>query len=347
MRPAIPSVVAIALTSACGPQPPRAADVVAPPAVAATEPARPPLVVAAPDPDPPRPAARVAVASSDDGRVTTRGCGATRVPPQRRGGGLVVSTPAPNVPEVQGARLRTDTRGTLTAGSQRTWAGRDVPAFVPLTIGTRELFLLDDVEDGLLALYRDPYGASSCTLGANDNCAVEVRLYACDGALRFHVAPSDRWSRPDRLELQDVRWDGGVVYYNEACQSYSREAAGACSRLVALDPIAQKVLWRSAPLRSNGRFLVRDRYLVTGYGFTAEPDALFVLRRSDGATVSRAALPSQHQELTIEGDVIVATVYPSDRRAFRMVGFDGDQPKLTPLPAATRGSVPAERPPKR
>jgi hypothetical protein len=305
------------------------------------EPARAPLLVAAPEPAPAL--AAVATEPPDDGLVLTRGCGASRVPRERRAGDLVVRTPAPAVAEVAGARLRTDTRGTLSHGARRTWAGRDVPAFVPLTVGTRELFLLDEVEGGLLALYRDPYGASSCTLGGEANCAFEVHLYDCAGARRFAVVPSDHFPRPDRLEIQDVRYDGGVLYYNEACQSYSREAGGRCSQLVAFDPAAGRVLWRSAPLRSNGPFLVRGRYLVTGYGFTAEPDALFVLRRSDGATVSRAPLPTQQHALAVEGDVLVATLYLDDRRAFRMVGFDGAAPRLVPVPSRPGAPRPRDR----
>jgi hypothetical protein len=301
-------------------------------AASATEAPHAPLLVAGPAPDEPRPAA-IAAPPPDDGLVLTRGCGASRVPRERRGGDLVVATPAPAVPEMDGGRLRTDTRGSLSKGSLRRWAGRAVPAFVPLTLGTRELFVLDDVDGGLLALWRDPYGASSCDLASGRNCDFEVRLFDCAGALRGRVAPSDHWSRPDRLELQDVRYEGGVVYWNEACQSYSREAGGQCSRLVAYDLAAARVRWKSAPLRSNGWFLVHGRYVVTAYGFTAEPDAIFVLRREDGATVSRTPVTTMAQKLEIAGEVLVATTYPGTRRAFRMVGFDGPSPRLVPARA--------------
>ena len=33
--------------------------------------------------------------------------------------------------------------------------------------------------------------------------------------------------------LKNVRYDGGVLYFNEACQSYSKEAQGKCSSIVA------------------------------------------------------------------------------------------------------------------
>lgn len=336
-------LLALTLGSSCAARSQRSTPV-PPRDLAGPKPERAALQVAGPAPDH---SARATVALPDDGEVLTRGCGSTRVPRERHAGGLSVVTPAPFAERMTGARLRTDTRGALTRGARRTWAGRDVPAFVPLQLETRELFLLDEVEGGLLALYRDPYDAGSCQLGRSDNCAFDVRLYACDGALRWQVAPSAQWSRPDHLELQDVRYDGGVLYYNEACQSYSRESGGACSKLVAMDPALDQILWRSAPLRSNGPLLVRGRYLVTGYGFTAEPDYLFVLRRSDGATAFRAPVPTQHQDLAVEGDVLVATLYADDKRLFRMEGFDGDAPRLVPLPASVRASELPPAPRKR
>jgi hypothetical protein len=37
-------------------------------------------------------------------------------------------------------------------------------------------------------------------------------------------------------------------------------------------------------------FLVRGDYIITGYGFTAEPDYLYVLDRRTGKTLSRIRL---------------------------------------------------------
>ena len=52
-----------------------------------------------------------------------------------------------------------------------------------------------------------------------------------------------------------------------------------------------RVLWRTENLVSNSRFVVHGDYVVTGYGLASEPDRLFVVRRHDGAVVSRTRLP--------------------------------------------------------
>ncbi len=187
--------------------------------------------------------------------------------------------------------MRAHVEGALSRGSPRVWVGRDVPPFVLVQGGTRELFLLDQAPDGFVGLYRDPYGASSCRLDGDANCSFGAALFECSGKTRWLFALDPFLSRKDHLEIQDMRYADGVLYFNEACQSYSREAQGKCSSLVAVEPLTKTLLWRTRPLVSNATFLVAGRYLITGYGFTAEPDALFLVRRSDGKIMSSTPIP--------------------------------------------------------
>jgi len=125
----------------------------------------------------------------------------------------------------------------------------------------------------------------------------------------------------------------GVLYFNEGCQTYSREAQGQCSSLVAVDPSARQVLWRTRPLISNATFLVADRYLITGYGFTAEPDALCIVRRSDGKVMSRTPISSAHSTLELSRDgVLTVSAYGNPLVRFLAKGFDGEKPQLVALP---------------
>ena len=142
---------------------------------------------------------------------------------------------------------------------------------------------------------------------------------------------------PDRLEVQDVRYvedsGGGTLYFNEACESYSSEAGGKCSALVALDPVARKVRWRTGPLVSNNAFVVTGNYIVAAYGFTAEPASIRVVRRKDGKVMDRHPLEHTNFEMTTRGETLSVEMYSTAGRAnFRMSGFDGDAPKLIALP---------------
>jgi hypothetical protein len=225
-------------------------------------------------------------------------------------------------------RLRSHTDGALGAKSTRVWVGPPVPAFVPLASGTKELFVLDPAPGGYFALYRDPYDASSCTLGGSKNCESEVAAFDCSGKTSFRIAITPFLSSKNHLEIQDVRFSRDVVYFNEACQSYSSQAKGKCSSLVAFDPYARKVLWRTSPLVSNNRFKVYDKYIVTGYGFTAEPDFLFVVRRSDGKVMQKVGIPSAHEYLIEGPGSVLAQLEQGRGLLFSLEGFDGPGPKL-------------------
>ena len=63
--------------------------------------------------------------------------------------------------------------------------------------------------------------------------------------------------------------------------------------LTAIDVGTDAVLWRSAPLVANADTfeIIGDR-IVTGYGFTAEPDWLYVLDRGTGAVTGGIPLAS-------------------------------------------------------
>ncbi len=233
-----------------------------------------------------------------------------------------------------GGRLRSQINGVLSGADGRTWAGAPVPDYIPPKIGTLELFLLDQADGGRLAFYRDPYNLSSCTLSGATNCAYVARFYDKRGAMKWELALNEVMSRGDHLEVQDIRLADGVVYFNEACQSYSSGANGTCSSLVAVDPITHRVLWRTAPLTSNGRFRLRGCYIVAGYGFTSEPDAVFLVERSTGSVLQKLPVSSSPEELTLVGpDRLDVRLYSGLRHKFRLDGMEGTGGRMVALDA--------------
>jgi hypothetical protein len=220
-------------------------------------------------------------------------------------------------------RLRTHTLGTLSGHASRTWNGPEAPVAIPRQVGGLELFVLDEADGGYLAFYREPYNLGSCQLGGTTNCAYVARFYSRSGQLGWTVKLAKVMSRPDHLEIQDIRLAGGVLYFNEACQSYANEAGGRCSSLVAIDPVARRVLWRTAPLVSNGRFLVRGCYLVAGYGFTSEPDALHLVDRATGAVRQTIRVSSSPERYALsKPDRLNVSLYSGVARRYALDGFD-------------------------
>ena len=320
-----------ALAEAAAPKPPTASGVEppTPPPQEGSGPPPPTPPANAPAPSPERPPA--AVAGEGDAWQPPQPAG--RAPAVRTAGDLRVDSPPAKSRAPFHGRMRTHVDGALSAGSARVWIGPEVPTYVHLKVGATELFLLDEAGDeGHIAFYRAPYGSGSCTLGGHENCAYGAALFDRQGKVAWSVDLGKLLSRPDQLEIQDVRYAGGVLYFNEACQSYSREAGGRCSSLVAYDPRKREVVWRTPPLVSNNELLVVGDYLLAGYGFTGEPDHIEIVRRADGKIMQRRPMPAAHESFTVlPGGVVVVRYYYEKTMRLRMVGFDGPAPRLEPI----------------
>lgn len=200
---------------------------------------------------------------------------------------------------------------------------------MPLESGHAVLDLLDLEGGTYVALYRERFDHCGAGTNKGKNCAAEVRLYDTAGKELAVVPLGPHLSRPDNLEVQDIHFDQGTLYFNEACQTFSSEAGGRCSSLVALDPFAKRVKWRTPPLVSNNWFVLAGDYIVAAYGFTHEPAAIRIVRKKDGAIMQRKDLESTNFEMTVKGNVLGVDLWHRIGRVhFEMIGFDGDAPKL-------------------
>lgn len=178
------------------------------------------------------------------------------------------------------------------------------PAYVAAELDGLQLFIADSTPDGWMAFYRGPLGGAPNSA----NVAYRAVMYRRDGTRAWDTNLNRFLSRTDHLEVQDVRYADGRLYLNEACQSYSREAGGACSSLLAVNPAAGTVEWRTPPLTSNNIILLHGPYIVAGYGFTAEPDSLFLVDRATGRILDRQPLDSAHSYLEmVNGELAVVT----------------------------------------
>lgn len=111
-------------------------------------------------------------------------------------------------------------------------------------------------------------------------------------------------------EILWAREANGVLYVANAHLTYARSSYGQNAYITAIDLKTKKRLWRSKALVANARtFAATPDYLVTGYGFTAEPDWLYLLDRRTGRVVERLALPSAPERITRKGNLFTVRTY--------------------------------------
>jgi hypothetical protein len=252
---------------------------------------------------------------------------------------LVVMTPTPTQSAGPSLRLR-----TMVRPADHLWVGPAIPSFVTPAIGHQDLDLLDQRSTGgWVATYRQTFDDCGWTPDNAKNCTTLVKLFDATGKELWSVQLDSLLSRKTQLEVQDVRYaeDTGTLYFNEACQSYSKEAGGRCSSLVAYDPLQKKVLWRTPSLTSNNEFVLVGKYIITGYGFTAEKSSVRIVRRSDGAILDTKPLAGPNFEMTRAG-IHLKVDLPTDfgDANFDLTDLDGAAPKLVARPNTRSTYVP-------
>ncbi len=118
---------------------------------------------------------------------------------------------------------------------------------------------------------------------------------------------------PNRGELEPVTWArevDGVVYVSTSHSTYATATAGRNAYVTAIDPRTGKLLWRSRALVANARtFVVTGNRIVTGYGFTAEPDFLYLLDRRTGRVLDRLPVPSAPEIVKLRDGLLHVRAY--------------------------------------
>jgi hypothetical protein len=121
--------------------------------------------------------------------------------------------------------------------------------------------------------------------------------------------------RPGEREFvyEEVVWAreaDGVLYVENAHSTYASSSYEQNAYITAIALKTKRALWRSPALVANAKdFVVTGRYLVTGYGFTAEPDYLYLLDRRNGRVVERLLLPNAPDRISRHGNELHVRTY--------------------------------------
>jgi hypothetical protein len=121
---------------------------------------------------------------------------------------------------------------------------------------------------------------------------------------------------PGGFTHQELTWaveEGGTLYVSHGHRTYAKDSKGLNAYITAIDIKTKTVRWRSPSLVSNAEnFLVIGDDLIAGYGFTAEPDYLYRLRRSDGRVLGRVKLKSGPEHIVEKDGLLYIRCYNTD-----------------------------------
>lgn len=187
----------------------------------------------------------------------------------------------------------------------------DFPPVIPLEFrGQRVLKVIRSKP--LLAIYGQDFADGRYLLAIDpDSGKIEVAFdfsafqwpHEFDRAERMFIKMATTWAH-----LED-----GILYVEHTHKTYARSSKGYNAYISALDTRTGMLLWRSKALVSNAHnFLVKDGAIITGYGFTAEPDFLYVLNQADGKILQKLRLKSAPEFFVEKDNKLFVRTYHTD-----------------------------------
>lgn len=159
-----------------------------------------------------------------------------------------------------------------------------LPSGIPREFQGANLIQAISGPGNILLLYGSEYGGARYVLGVDPRS--RVIQYAFDFVNYFRAPGTEGTDFTEQTVTWALERDG-ILYVSNGHRTYASESKGKNAYLTAIDLKAGKALWRSRPLVSNTRnFAIVGDVIVTGYGFTREPDFLFLVDRKTGGVIA-------------------------------------------------------------
>ena len=152
--------------------------------------------------------------------------------------------------------------------------------------------------------------------------SIRIRDGGPEGEILYDLDLSQVCNGPDQAAskysatTQYIRFAkllNGILYVSILHNGYSSEESDACT-VVAIDLDTKEVIWRSDPLTCNSDnfLIVQDEALICGYGFTAEPDFIYVLDLGDGSVVKKIPVKSAAYYFVLRDNKLHVCTYNTD-----------------------------------
>lgn len=203
----------------------------------------------------------------------------------------------------------------LAVGDRRHASG-ELPDAVETTFEGQSLLRAVESPAAIQLLYGPDGAGSRYVVGFDKRSGEEV--YGLDFRKYFHAPGTSGEGIEQRVQWAEHR--NGVLYVSNYHRTYARSSGRKNAYLTALDPRTGRLKWRSRPLVCNTRnFLIHGGAIITGYGFTAEPDFLYVVDRGSGAVVQTVPVKSGPEWIIEKGRRLYVRTYDTDY-VFRIKG---------------------------
>lgn len=187
----------------------------------------------------------------------------------------------------------------------------NLPPGIPPTYGNELLIQAIAHPDHTILVYGPNY-ATGNHLAVLD---ASGRMLAFLDFSAYRLAPDNLQSDLQFVD-QGVQWaelKDGTLFVSHGHRTYARSSKGMNAYITAIELASAELRWRSEPLVAGAaNFVIDGGFILTGYGFTAEPDHVVVLARATGKTVSKTRVDSAPEYLFVQNRRLLMRTYDTD-----------------------------------
>lgn len=115
-----------------------------------------------------------------------------------------------------------------------------------------------------------------------------------------------------RIEIQYAIVENGILYVGYGHRTYASTSKGLNAYITAIDLSTMKQLWTTKPLTCGSTFVIIGNSIVCGYGFTNEPDFMYVIDKTSGMRRQTLKVPNAPEEVVVKGKQILVRTYSYD-----------------------------------
>ncbi|MGV2826455.1 hypothetical protein [Myxosarcina sp. GI1(2024)] len=131
-----------------------------------------------------------------------------------------------------------------------------------------------------------------------------------------YLSPPDYSTANGDFTDQSLTWvvlEDNVLYVSNRHRTYAESSQGMNGYLTAIDLDTNQILWRSKPLVCNTEnFVIINRVIVCGYGFTAEPDYLYSIDKENGEILQQINLKTAPNYIIPKDDILLVRTYDTN-----------------------------------
>ncbi|AFZ34058.1 hypothetical protein Sta7437_0449 [Stanieria cyanosphaera PCC 7437] len=188
----------------------------------------------------------------------------------------------------------------------------DLPDYLPRSFGDNILVKAIHYRDRDFLIYGNDYGDGRYLFSYDSDSHQFTAGYDFSN---YSLSPDYVESDLDFVN-QSLTWvnqEDNILYVSHRHNTYAQSSLGMNGYLTAINTDNNQIIWRSQPLVCNaGNFEIINEVIICGYGFTAEPDFLYLIDKNNGKVLQQINLKTAPDYIIRKGNKLYVRTYDTD-----------------------------------